>query len=603
MSRTSLLDLAARTLLAACLFASALAPSAAVAGDLIAAGAPVPIPDNFGTASQPLIAAVPGGSFVIVWIESDPVDGLFLAGRFYDSQGLPITAPFEIADDTTCSGMGRPLAVEALPDGSFATVWRCSGTVNARIIGSDGLPQTPTILVTDEGVVASGSIRLGAGSSGFFVAWQDSVSILARHFDTTGTPTSAAFEVFDKGFTSTVVSYGMDLVGASDLIASWSEWTGVTNELLAARFSASGALLTAPFAVSGPGVISTGRPTVLAESDGGYSLLWSFLSSGVVGARRFTSADVPIAPGVEIPVPTLSNSGDIVSPVRSSIGYMFLLPYSSTSSTQVLHRLDESFAAVAPAMPVTQEHDFTTPGVAPDANGNPMVLNHYRLLYFANQRDSFQRFCDTDDATCDRCADFDDSLDADADGQPDACDLCTNVGGVQVIENAKLFLTGGGETKLSKFRLRGEVNLPATFAELDPVGDGFRVALLSATFGTVANGRLPQDTDSGVWELKGGKAWKFKGDSAASSSSFRGPWRIQIKDRSKKAPGRVRVSVKHTNGFYRLRLEDLLDVPPKGMFIFGDESVSEGDLCGEVGFLLENCKTNDGTSRSVRCKQ
>jgi hypothetical protein len=267
-----------------------------------------------------------------------------------------------------------------------------------------------------------------------------------------------------------------------------------------------------------------------------------------------------------------------------------------------LHRLDESFAPVSPAFPITQDHNYVSVGVAADANGNPIVLNRYGLLFFAQNGDTFQRFCDTDDATCDRCAGFDDSLDGDADGEPDACDICTNVGGLQAIENAKLFLTKGGDTKLSKFRLRGEVDLPVSFAGLDPVGDGFRVALMSATFGTMVNGRLPQDAETGTWELKGGKTWKFKGDSAGFSSTFRGPWKIQIKDRSKKAPGRVRVSVKHTNGFYRLLLGDLLDVPPKAVFIFGDESVAEGNLCGEVGFLLENCRTNDGTNPSVRCK-
>ncbi len=565
-------------------------PATGTAGDLLPAG-PRVVATASTSASGMLIAPLSGNRFMLLWRDGT-VGTRSMFGRFHDDEGNPLGADFEVANSATCSPLGVPLAVDVYPDDSFVVIFNCSGddTLRFQRVDATGATLGSSVVVTDSFGLPASLMKVAVGDGGFYVSYLRSSDVFAQHFSVAGVSSGPEFVVFDNAFCCTTVKYGIDLIAGGDLVATEGMFTGVTNELLATRVNSSGVTVTSPFVVHEPGIFP-GASHVLAESDGGYSVLWQ-TTSEILNARRFDAADTATGATVSLPVPLLAGVSDITTPQRSSTGYMFI---ARDTYVERVYRLDNAFAQIGSSFPVDEYRATFVTGLAADAGGNPIVASVTPGL-------GFQRFCDSDDPACDRCAGFDDSLDADGDGLPDLCDECTNVANARAMDKARLFITKGGDAKVSKFRLKGDTDLPVAFSEFDPSIDGLRIGLFGAVFGDIVDDRLPADAESGTWELKGGKTWKFKGESASTAVTLLGQWRIVVKDRSNKAPGRVRVSAKHTGGVYRFVLLNLLDIPPRAVFNFGDESAANSDLCGEHSFLLENCKTNDGLNPSIRCK-
>jgi hypothetical protein len=331
----------------------------------------------------------------------------------------------------------------------------------------------------------------------------------------------------------------------------------------------------------------------VAESDGGYTVFWYAPVDSLVSSVRFDSDDAPVGGVASFALFTTNMTGL----VRSSTGYVFLAP---RYSFELLYRLDANRAPVGAAIPAVSYRTMEAVSVAVDSNGNPVVLQTYENAHYP---DRFQRFCDSDESTCDRCNGFDDTVDDDGDGLPNACDLCTNVFGARTIEKPRMFVTRGGAAKIQKFRSRGTMTLPVAFSAIDPNANSFRVALLSPAYGHIVNDRLATpDAATGSWELKGTKAWKFKGEADFGTSAGRGEWRIKIKALGGPTSNRVRVSAKNSRGSVGFITSNSLDLPPRTVFNFGEESEAESDLCGEVTCAVENCKTKDVNNPSVRCR-
>ena len=149
-------------------------------------------------------------------------------------------------------------------------------------------------------------------------------------------------------------------------------------------------------------------------------------------------------------------------------------------------------------------------------------------------------------------------------------------------------MTRGGDAKVSKLRMRGNVTLPVSFAALSPDVDGLRVSVLGNLFGSIVDDRIPSAGVTGAWALSSsGTKWTFKGESDEDSSVFSGSWVVQVTDRSKKAPNMVAVRVKHTGGLYRFARSDVppSDMPPVLRILFGsdEEGSAEEGGCEEGG--------------------
>lgn len=456
----------------------------------------------------------------------------------------------------------------------------------------DLIPAGPVVTIGDGATVELPIIKSAPGDR-YIVVWaQESgggCAMKGRFYDTAGVPTTAEYLAVPKIGCCGQLYHGLAVTGGGDLLVAWPDGSGGSDAIVAQTFAPDGTVVTPQFSISVGGAPDKFAHAV-AESDGGYTVFWYAPADMLVSSLRFDSNDAPVGAVTSFPLFTTN----MISLTRSSTGYLFLAP---RYGFELLHRLDDGRQPVGTPIPAVSYRLMGAEAVAVDSNGNPVVLQTYEN---AQRPDRIQRFCDSDDPTCDRCNGFDDTVDDDGDGLPNACDLCTNVADARTMEKPRMFVTRGGAAKIQKFRSRGTMTLPVAFSAIDPGADSFRVALLSPLYGHIVNDRLASpDAADGSWELKGASTWKFKGQADFGTSAGRGEWIIKIKALGGPTSNRVRVSAKNSRGSYGFRTEDSLDLPPRTLFNFGDESEAESDLCGEAIFAVENCRTKEGiTPRS-----
>ncbi|MEW6269255.1 MAG: hypothetical protein AB1689_08170, partial [Thermodesulfobacteriota bacterium] len=190
--------------------------------------------------------------------------------------------------------------------------------------------------------------------------------------------------------------------------------------------------------------------------------------------------------------------------------------------------------------------------------------------------------------------------DGDGDGDCDAVDVCTNVGGGQVFESkpkSRLVLSkintdataGNDGLTISAF-----FTLPAghSFAEIEPDLQGVRVVLL-AQDGTprldvaVPGGLYDKLTKVG-WKRSGnGKAWRFTDRSASPTGGIN---QVVINDKNTtKTPRRVKVLVKGKKSTYPVTGPD---APVQAIVTLGDDAAAAAGLCGESAYVAADCRLN-----------
>jgi hypothetical protein len=358
------------------------------------------------------------------------------------------------------------------------------------------------------------------------------------------------------------------------------------------RFDPTGSPIGAEVVLSDTGTVDAAMsPFVVADASGGFAAFWN--AAGLdMHSRRFDASNVPIAASVLVAELALPS----VQPLTTDTGYV--LVYHAPWLNGVAVALDAAGAPAGSPLPVVGDRRRALRGIASGSNGRLTALSH-------SSPAGLYRFCEESDATCDRCAGFDDSIDADGDGMPDACDLCTNVADVRTLEKAKIYVTSGGDAKVSKLRVSGRAALSIPFTALAPDVDGLRVSVLGNIFGNIVDDRLPSAGVTGAWELSSSATkWTFKGESDEDSSVDEGSWVVQVVDRSKQAPNLVAVKVKHTGGSYRFDRDNVPphDVPPIVRILFGSDADGSAGICGERAFSPDGCRTILGGIDSFRCR-
>jgi hypothetical protein len=583
--------------------AAALLTSQVRAGDLLPAGPSVGIVD-IDIVQRSNVASLPNNRLVVVFLDQDDFGDASLKARFFAADGQPEGAAIEIVSDASCPGLGNPRDLAVADDGSFVVVWYCvaDGGAYVQRVDATGVPQGSPVLVDAANSLEPRSLRVRIGSGGLYVLWYTYFDLVARHYDTAGNPTAPAFSLYDIptccGFG---VAFSADILPSGDLVASWLDSNSNPSIVATGRFASDGSAVTPSFQTNDAGV-TFGRPHVVSESDGGYAVFWYIAAGDLLASRRYDQFDAASGSSTAIPI---GAEGDIFGLVRSSAGYVFLSTITKplfVNGVSMLYRLDASRQPIGAPLPALDDRRLIANDVTVDDGGNPIIAA-YHPFYTVGTPDVFQRFCDSDDAACDRCGAFDDALDTDADGVPDGCDACTNVGGARAIEKPRVYVTSGTDVKPATFRIVAETTLPVPFSAIDPAADGVRVALVSATHGDIVDARIADATAAaGAWKLSGAKTWRFKGETDSSSSVGSGAWTITVKDRSAQAPGRVRVAAKHTGGDYYPIVEDAFDLPPRLVVNLGDESELESDRCGEALFVLDRCSWRDTSYPSFRCR-
>jgi hypothetical protein len=204
--------------------------------------------------------------------------------------------------------------------------------------------------------------------------------------------------------------------------------------------------------------------------------------------------------------------------------------------------------------------------------------------------------------------------DSDGDGQCDAIDVCTNVGGGQnfVAASPKPKLMVGNVNNDTKqdndtLTLSGAFVIPGAppFSSIDPSKNGARVIIDNSAGISRLDVLLPAVQFGGRgtrgWKLsKNGKTWTYDD---MTGSPLSGIASIGIVDKSqitskKPEPGRVQVTVKGTKSSYPVVSGD---EPLKGVVVLGGQAQAEAGYCGETAFVAGNCAFNKkGTT--VTCK-
>jgi hypothetical protein len=196
--------------------------------------------------------------------------------------------------------------------------------------------------------------------------------------------------------------------------------------------------------------------------------------------------------------------------------------------------------------------------------------------------------------------------DGDGDGDGDACDPCTNTAPVIAIKPrvklGRLHTAPGDDT----FQFKGEMTVPFPYSPpLDPVANGVRVlvdsgdsALPAILDAEIPGGAYNVGTGAG-WTLgSSGTVWTYR-NAGTVVPLVDGIYKVGVKDRSSKVPGRIKFSVKGKLGSYQASPADL---PVRGIFVL-DPPVAVTNQCGETAFdVPPSTCTLSSSGSTLKCK-
>lgn len=247
--------------------------------------------------SEPVVAALPDGGWIVAWhLSGGPVDGI-RALRFNDA-GQQVGP--EIVVNSLPSGFAIRADIAVSEDGSFAIFWAAQGVdpavlqgpdtdgwgIYGRIFNDRAIPQGPEFRVNEittfdqtavqatwlaDGsiAVAFGSFRLGGAGD-----W-----VAVRVLDSNGAPLTG--DILASGPPSEFAGAGAtrpSILALPDggFMVVWYERQGAPGdtEIVAQRFDAAGVALGDPMAVSDPGPDAETFPVLALLDDGQVLVAW-----------------------------------------------------------------------------------------------------------------------------------------------------------------------------------------------------------------------------------------------------------------------------------------------------------------------------------------
>ncbi len=255
-----------------------------------------------GSQFGPVIDALSGGGFVVVWQSYDFAggdDALF--GRRFAADGAALGTEFRV--DISISEFHAQPDVAARADGGFVVVWDDYVDVFALRLDSGGAPIGSEFRVNEsDGSMTTAQVGAAADGS-FVVTWTDDseidgdgMSVLARRFASSGAPFGGELQV---NTTTTGDQYGsaMAVAPAGEFMVVWETYgqTAEGDGLFGQRFAAAGTKLGTQFRVDSGSSVYAGAAAVAAGADGEFVVVWDEPRDGngyvySVMARRFADA-------------------------------------------------------------------------------------------------------------------------------------------------------------------------------------------------------------------------------------------------------------------------------------------------------------------------
>ncbi len=298
---------------------------------------------------DPVITALEGGGFVVVWEDSSrtggDTSGEAVRGRVFNTDGTPVNTDDFVIPTTTLDGQNDPV-ITALEGGGFVVAWddasrtggdTSSGAIRGRVFNADGTPvntddfliNTTTLNTQDEPVITA----LEGG--GFVVVWEDSSrtgddtssdAVRGRVFNADGTPVNTDDFVIN---TATLNSQNDPVITALEgggFVVAWDDFsqTGddISGDAVRGRvFNADGTPVnTDDFVIPTTTLDGQRDPVITALKGGGFAVAWEDFSQtggdtsgSALRGRVFNADGTPVnTDDFVIPTTTLDDQRDPV---------------------------------------------------------------------------------------------------------------------------------------------------------------------------------------------------------------------------------------------------------------------------------------------------
>ncbi|OYW47412.1 MAG: hypothetical protein B7Z36_03430 [Novosphingobium sp. 12-63-9] len=181
---------------------------------------------------HPAAAALPGGGFVVTWIDSVFSSNNSVVGQVFSADGKPVTSQFAIGERFG-RGYAQNNDVAALSDGHIVALWNGRLKPTFEILNADGTPAHAPVAIDTYGYAgkAPQSGKLTALHDGMFVfTWQEgfspdvfhiktSIAIHAQVFDSAGKAVSADI-IVDSSDRSDGI-YSVAALANGDFAVAW----------------------------------------------------------------------------------------------------------------------------------------------------------------------------------------------------------------------------------------------------------------------------------------------------------------------------------------------------------------------------------------------
>jgi hypothetical protein len=306
-----------------------------------------------GCRQRPAVGADGLGGFVVVWQsdeESGGRTGIF--GQLFSATGTAEGAQFQV--NLSTGGNDQAPAVAMAPDGRFLVVWQSDSAdgsswgVVGRAYQAGGTAPTGelAINVTTAGAQHSPAAAFLAGAGmagGYAVAWQSegqdgpglagSSAVIARLFDTSGNALSGELGV-NAPATGAHGHPRMAADPSGNFAVAWENLTAGGTVVLARRFTAAGAPLSAPLTVDAAPTGAQADPVVAADARGDFVVAWDETnedgSGAAVLAQQFDNREQPQGGRVQLNVTTAGDQA--LAGIGLSEGGSLLAAWQSTTA-------------------------------------------------------------------------------------------------------------------------------------------------------------------------------------------------------------------------------------------------------------------------------
>ena len=267
-----------------------------------------------GIQISPAAAWLAGGSFVVAWESAQDGSSAGIFARRFDAAGSPLATELQINTYTT--GGQSQARVDAAADGDFVVAWQGAGAgdvdgIFARRFNSSGAPVAAEFRVNSVVVDAQNDFDLDVNAAGaFVVAWTSldaaGNGIFVRQFNSSGGALGIEFQV-NSYFTGEQTSPVIGLDTSGGFTVAWSsDQSGSGRDVIARRFDSTGTPTTGEFQVNTYNTSNQYRPSLAADADGDFVITWD---RSDVFARRFQGATLLAAPEIVVQSYTSASQG------------------------------------------------------------------------------------------------------------------------------------------------------------------------------------------------------------------------------------------------------------------------------------------------------